>query len=76
MKWTDLPLASRLAEIGPNDRVFDTLLMLGPLLILLLAILGRSIVTEALAVVYIAVFLGYVLYRAVSNPTGYNSILE
>ena len=61
----DLPVVSAVVEAGADDRIFDSLLLIGPLVIGLIALLGRSFVTEAVAVVYIAVFVGYTLYRAV-----------
>jgi hypothetical protein len=61
----DLPVVSAVVEAGADDRIFDSLLLIGPLVIGLIVLLGRSFVTEAVAVVYIAVFVGYTLYRAV-----------
>ena len=61
----DLPVVSYVFEAGADDRIFDSLLLIGPLVIGLIVLLGRSFVTEAVAVVYIAVFVGYTLYRAV-----------
>jgi hypothetical protein len=61
----DLPVVSAVVEAGADDRIFDLLLLIGPLVIGLIVLLGRSFVTEAVAVVYIAVFVGYTLYRAI-----------
>jgi len=61
----DLPVVSAVVEAGADDRIFDSLLLIGPLVIGLIVLLGRSFVTEAVAVVYIAVFVGYTLYRAI-----------
>ena len=61
----DLPVVSYVFEAGADDRIFDSLLLIGPLVIGLIVLLGRSFVTEAVAVVYIAVFVGYTLYRAI-----------
>ena len=61
----DLPVVSAVVEAGADDRIFDSLLLIGPLVIGLIVLLGRSFVTEAVAVVYIAVFIGYTLYRAI-----------
>ena len=61
----DLPVVSAVVEAGADDRIFDSLLLIGPLVIGLMVLLGRSFVTEAVAVVYIAVFVGYTLYRAI-----------
>ena len=61
----DLPVVSAVVEAGADDRIFDSLLLIGPLVIGLIVLVGRSVVTEAVAVVYIAVFVGYTLYRAI-----------
>ena len=61
----DLPVISAVVEAGADDRIFDSLLLIGPLVIGLIVILGRSLVTEAVAIVYIATFVGYTLYRAI-----------
>ncbi|PSQ61798.1 MAG: hypothetical protein BRD21_08465 [Halobacteriales archaeon SW_8_66_22] len=61
----DLPVVSAVVEAGADDRIFDSLLLIGPLVIGLIVILGRSLVTEAVATVYIATFVGYTLYRAI-----------
>ena len=65
MMLRDLPVVSYVFEAGADDRIFDSLLLIGPLVIGLIVLLGRSFVTEAVAVVYIAVFVGYTLYRAI-----------
>jgi hypothetical protein len=65
MKLGDLPIISTGFEAGADDRVFDSLLLLGPLVIGLVIILNRSFVTEALAVAYLGVFVTYVLYRGI-----------
>ena len=63
----DLPVVSAVVEAGADDRIFDSLLLIGPLVIGLIVILGRSLVTEAVAIVYIATFVGYTLYRAIRD---------
>ena len=65
MRISDLPFVSAVFEAGADDRVFDSLLLVGPLVIGLIVVLGRSLVTETVAIAYIAVFVGYTLYRAV-----------
>lgn len=64
MNVADLPVVSDVFDAGADDRVFDALLLCGPLVIGLVVVLGRWWFTEALAVAYIAVFVAYVLYRA------------
>jgi hypothetical protein len=65
MKPSNLPVVSAVVEAGADDRIFDSLLLIGPLLIGLIVILGRSLVTEIVAIASIVVFVGYTLYRAI-----------
>ncbi|QKG94414.1 hypothetical protein EXE43_12730 [Halorubrum sp. SS5] len=65
MKSRDIPVVSAVLEAGADDRVFDSLLLTGPLVIGLVVVFGRSLVTEAVAIAYIAAFVGYTLYRGV-----------
>jgi hypothetical protein len=59
----DLPVVSHVFDSGADDRVFDSLLLVGPLVIASIAALPRSLVTEFLAAAYLVVFLTHVLYR-------------
>ncbi|MFB6075249.1 MAG: hypothetical protein ABEJ89_09570 [Haloarculaceae archaeon] len=61
------PLPPWLAEVGTDDPVFDVLLVAGPLVIALIAVLGRSLPTDALAAAYLLSFVGYVAYKGVSR---------
>ncbi|AGN01028.1 hypothetical protein L593_05395 [Salinarchaeum sp. Harcht-Bsk1] len=63
MNLDDLPVVSQVFESGADDRVFDSLLLLGPVVIVLIVLLGRSLLTAVLAVFYLGVFCGYVVYR-------------
>ena len=67
MKFGELPIVSYVYEAGADNRVFDSLLLLGPLVIGLVVILGRSLVTEILAVVYISVFVIYTMYQGIQR---------
>lgn len=67
MRLRTLPVVSSVLEAGADDRVFDTLLLVGPLVIGVIVVLDRSVVTEALAVAYIAVFVTYVLYQGIQD---------
>lgn len=67
MRLRTLPVVSSVLEAGADDRVFDTLLLVGPLVIGVIVVLDRSVVTEALAVAYIAVFVTYVLYHGIQD---------
>ncbi|WP_455449595.1 hypothetical protein [Natrinema thermotolerans] len=65
MTVSDIPIVGDLLESGAEDRVFDSLLLAGPVLILVIAFLGRSTVTVGLAAAYVLFFVAYVLYRGV-----------
>lgn len=67
MRVRDLPLVSAVFEVGADDRVFDSLLLLGPLVIGMIVVLGRSLFTEALAVTYLVCFVAYTVYRGVQS---------
>jgi len=67
MKLSDVPVVSSVFEAGADNRVFDLLLLLGPLVIGLVVVLGRSFVTEVLAVAYISVFVTYTLYHGMQS---------
>lgn len=67
MRASNLPIVGELLESGAEDRVFDSLLFVGPLLILFIALVGRSTLTTGLAVSYVIFFTAYVLYRGVRN---------
>jgi len=62
MKLDRIPLIGQVINSGADDRVFDALLLAGPLVVVVLALVGRNLVTEGLAAAYLAVFVGYVLY--------------
>jgi hypothetical protein len=67
MKLRNTPVVSFVFEAGADDRVFDSLLLIGPLIILLVLVLDRSVLTEALAIAYITVFVLYTLYRSIQE---------
>jgi len=67
MRSRDIPVVSAVAEAGADDRIFDSLLLVGPLVIGMIVVLGRSPVTEAVAIAYIAAFVVYTLYRGVQT---------
>jgi hypothetical protein len=64
VKLRDIPIVASVVDAGADDRVFDSMLLVGPVVIAVIALLGRSVVTELLAVAYIVTFVSYVLYRA------------
>jgi hypothetical protein len=64
VKLAEIPVVSTVVDAGADDRVFDSMLLVGPVVIAIIALLGRSVVTELLAVAYILTFVSYVVYRA------------
>lgn len=67
MRLRDLPIISYVFEAGADDRVFDSLLLLGPFVIGVIVVHNRSLFTEALAIAYITVFVTYTLYRGIQE---------
>mgnify|MGYP000731112976 CR=1 FL=1 len=69
MKLSALPFVSAVLESGADDRIYDGLLLTGPVVILLIAVLETtrflSGVAKALAIAYVTAFVAYVLYRGV-----------
>ncbi|WP_336036524.1 hypothetical protein [Halobacterium yunchengense] len=65
MNVGDVPVVGEVVEAGADDRVFDGLLLAGPLVVALIAVLGRTPVTVAVAAGYVAVFVAYTLWKAV-----------
>lgn len=63
MRLGDLPLVAYVLESGANDRVFDFLLLVGPAVIVLVAIVGRTLATVGISVAYLVFFVAYVLYK-------------
>ncbi|NHN61371.1 MULTISPECIES: hypothetical protein [Halorussus] len=63
MNWTDVPVLRAVFRVGPADRVFDLLILFGPLLITSIALVGRNPITTGLTVLYLCGFAGYVLYK-------------
>jgi hypothetical protein len=63
MNLARLPLVSSILESGADDRIFDGLLLCGPVVIALIAVLGRTPVTVGLAGGYLVLFAGYLLYK-------------
>jgi len=60
-----VPIVGDLLDAGADDRVFDALLAAGPVVVAALALLGRGIVTTALAAGYVAVFALYAVAKGV-----------
>jgi len=65
MQLEDIPVVGPLLNAGADDRVFDALLVLGPVIIIAIALLGRNTASVALAVAYTAGFTVYIGYKAI-----------
>ncbi|ERH05965.1 MAG: hypothetical protein J07HN4v3_01574 [Halonotius sp. J07HN4] len=57
MKPTELPLISTVVNSGTDDPVFQVLLLIGPIVIAVIVLFGRSAVTTVLAGSYLAVLI-------------------
>ena len=69
MNPTEIPLLGSVLRSGARDRVFDAFLLCGPLLVALIAVVGRNPVTTAIAALYVLVFVGYVAYLGLSKTS-------
>mgnify|MGYP007042283201 FL=1 len=67
MNPQNLPVVSYIFEVGADDRVFDSLLLAGPLVLGIIIVLNRSLFTELLAFGYIAIFVVYTVYRGITE---------
>lgn len=59
---TGLPFVGSLLWSGDRDRGYELLILCGPLVIVSIALLGRSLLTTALAAGYILAFVLYLLW--------------
>lgn len=57
MKLRSVPVSGQVFEMGADDLLFDSLLLAGPILILLMVLGGRHPTIVALVSVYLLVFL-------------------
>ena len=64
MRLRDVVVLRAVIEAGPDDRVFDAMLLCGPLVLLIIAVAGRSTVAVGAALLYLAAFVAYVLVKA------------
>ncbi len=65
MSIPEIPFVHQIRDWGPDDRIFDTLLLVGPLVIAVFVLVGRTSVTMGLAATYLVAFVTYVLYKCV-----------
>ena len=53
MNPEELPVIGAVFRFGAQDRVLDSILILGPLVVVFFAVLGRSILTETVVALYV-----------------------
>lgn len=63
MNPENLPIVGMVFRYGAYDRVLDSILLFGPVVILSFVIFGRNPITTIVAGLYIFLFFGYVLYN-------------
>ena len=61
----ELPIVGDIFAAGSTDPVFDLLMVAGPLLVLVIRVVGRGLVTQALVGLYLLTFLAYVVAKHV-----------
>lgn len=69
MNPENLPYVGAVFRFGANDRVFDSILLAGPAVILGMAVLGRRPITLLVAGLYVLSFVGYVIYKGIGRDT-------
>lgn len=67
MNPENLPVVGAVFRFGARNRVLDTYVLLGPLVILTFAILGRNLFTVLVTALYILSFIAYVLYNGIQK---------
>ena len=66
MRLEQIPVIGPLLAAGADDAVFDALLILGPIVIITITLLGRTLPSVLLAVAYTCGFMGYIGYKGVA----------
>lgn len=69
MNLRDLPILRRLEDVGPTDPVFDLLVLVGPVVIAIIAVLGRTAISTTLAAAYVIGFVAYLAWNAHTTTT-------
>jgi hypothetical protein len=66
-----LPYVGAVFRFGASDRVLDSILLAGPVVVLAMILLGRNPVTTVIAGLYVLSFACYVVYKGVHDgPEG------
>lgn len=63
MNPRNLPYVDAVFRFGAQNRVLDTYLLLGPIVILIFVIIGRNSFTVLVTGLYVLSFIAYVLYN-------------
>lgn len=67
MNLEKIPFIGSIVNSRADYRVYDLFIVIGPLIIILAGVLGRTIFTSALAAGYILAFIMYILYKGISS---------
>lgn len=67
MTVTEFPVIKHVFESGAEDRIYDSLVIVGPIIVVLIVVTGRSIFTRGLAVSYLLIFCTHLLIKAFST---------
>lgn len=67
MDIKNLPIVSQVVSFGPESRLFDSLLIAGPLVVILIVFFGRNVFTLAIASSYLLWFVASVVYTGVQR---------
>lgn len=73
MKLERIPFIGPLLAAGADDPVFDALLILGPIVIIVITVLGRGLPSILLAVAYTGGFVGYIAYKGLVEAAESNT---
>jgi len=60
-----LAIVRRIFAAGPNGWGYDGLLLAGPVVLFVIAILGRTVITEVLAATYVGLFIIAFIYNGI-----------
>jgi hypothetical protein len=63
MNLDPLPVVGAVFEMGARDPLFDTLLLIGPVFVVIISLVGRTVLTQGMAGVYIAVFVLHIFHN-------------
>ena len=70
MRPEDVPYVGQLLSFGPDDAVYDTLILIGPLIVLLFVVVGRNLLTIGVGLAYVLAFVAGVAYHTVGSAEG------